>query len=236
VYVCRPATSSERWLGWGGASGLTFCLLWAPIGLLLPLLPDLGSSAEIGRFYRGHADLLRALALLLSLAFFFLLGFLGVLVERLRGVERSGPLTWIVLGGALMFMTGLNVAVGLVAATALLSERASPQLVQAVHTAAFVLAAPAAAPGAAFFTAIAILSFRTGVFPAWLAWLAILAAVANVGALGGVFSLTGALNSGNGAVGGLPAPLLAWWLWTLLASLSLMTSGRGRSDASAQPN
>jgi hypothetical protein len=75
----------------------------------------------------------------------------------------------------------------------------------------FLLAAPAAAPARPFFVAIGIASVRTRVVPDSLTWLAVPAA-ANIGALGG-FSLTGVLNSGNGALGGLPAPLLAWWLW-----------------------
>jgi hypothetical protein len=224
-----------RWrelsLDWGAASGIVFCLLWAPVGLLLSLLPDRGSASQIERFYHGHEDLLRAIVLLLSIAFLFFLGFLAALVERIRGAEGSGTLTWMVLGSALMFMTGLNVAVGITAATALLSAKVGPQLTYALHTTAFVLAAPAAATGAAFFVAIATLSFRTRVLPRPLAWLAVLAAIANIGALGGIFSLTGTLNSGNGAIGGLPGPVLAWWLWTLLASVSLIAPRCGTTSA-----
>jgi hypothetical protein len=61
------------------------------------------------------------------------------------------------------------------------------------------------------------------VFPRWLAWAAIVAALANIGALGGIFSLTGPLNAGNGVVGGIAAPLFAWVLWILLASAWMLT-------------
>jgi hypothetical protein len=204
---------------WRAASGVVFFLLWAPMGLVVLQAPDLGSSTEIHDFYARHGDLLEVVALLVSVGFLFFLYFLGTLVERLRHAESSGPLTWVVLAGALMFMTSLNIAVGLVATAELLSETTSPDTLHGVHTAAFVIAAPAAPAGTAFFAAIAALSFRAAAFPRWLAWAAVIGALANVGALGGVVSLTGPLNAGNGIVGGPAVPVLAWVIWILLASL-----------------
>ncbi len=96
---------STRWSRWGATSGVIVCLLWAPISLIVPQLPDLGSPARIERFYRSHQDLLKAVILLASCGFFFLLCFLGALVERLRRAEGAGPLTWIAFGSGLMFMT-----------------------------------------------------------------------------------------------------------------------------------
>jgi hypothetical protein len=217
---------SHPWLGWGAAGGLMFCLCWAPFALVLPLLPNLGSAAEIQEFHRSHESLLTAVLLGLVVASFFFLVFLGALVEWLREAEQSGPLTWIAFASALMFMTGLNVALGLFASVVLLSDSVAPEISQALHAASFLLAAPAAAPGVAFFIAIAILSFRSKAFPRWLAWIAVAGAVANAGALAGLFSLTGPLNSGNGAIGGLPGPVFAWWLWTLLASWLLLVRAR----------
>lgn len=45
-------------------------------------------------------------------------------------------------------------------------------------------------------------------------------ALANVGAVGGVLSLTGPLNSGNGLIGGIALPLGMWLVWILLASIT----------------
>lgn len=213
------ARMTARWSRWGAVSGVLLCLLWAPMGLIIPQLPDLGSSAEIGHFYRNQGDPLKAVLLLVSLGFFCFLCFLGALVERLRHAEGSGPLAWIAFGAGLLFMTSFNIAVGLAAAAGLLYQTSAPELTYALHAAAFVVAAPAAPAGAAFFAAIALLSFGTAVFPRWLAVAGVLAALANLGALGGVFSRTGPLNAGNGLVGGVAAPILAWVLWILLASL-----------------
>jgi hypothetical protein len=217
---------TARWSHWGATSGLLVCLLWAPIGLLVPQLPDLGSSAAIERFYRSHEDLLKVALLSLSCGFFFLLCFFGALVERLRRAEGAGPLTSIAFGSGLMFMTSLNIAVGLVATAGLLSGTSAPAITSALHAAAFVLAAPAAPAGAAFFVAIATLAFATAVFPRWLAVASGIAALANLGALGGIFSRTGPLNSGNGLVAGIAAPILAWVLWILLTSLWWLRQAR----------
>jgi hypothetical protein len=199
-------------------------VLWAPMALVLLKLPDLGTSSEVERFYDSHRDLTRIVSLLVSAGFFLFLCFLGTLVERLRQADASGPLTWIAFGSALMFMTSLNIAVGLVATADLLSGRSPPETVHAVHTAAFVIAAPVALAGTAFFAAVAGASFSAAAFPRWLAWGAVIGAVANVGALGGLFSLTGPLNAANAIVGGPAVPVLAWVIWILLASLDLMSA------------
>jgi hypothetical protein len=211
---------------WGAASGVAFFLLWLPMGLVVLQAPDLGSSTEIRDFYLSHGDLLEVAALLVSVGFLFFLFFLGTLVEGLRRAESSGPLTWVALVSALMFMTVLNLAVGLVAVAKLLSETSSPDTLHGLHAAAFVIAAPVAPAGTAFFAAIAAASFRAAAFPRWLAWAAVIGALANVGALGGVVSLTGPLNAGNGIVGGPAVPVLAWVTWTLLASVHWLRTPR----------
>jgi hypothetical protein len=204
---------------WAAASGVVFFALWAPLGLVVLQAPDLGSSAEISGFYTEHGGLLEVVAVLVSVGFLFLLCFLGALVDELRRAEPSGPLTWMALASSLVFMTSLNIAVGLVATARLLSGTISPDTLEGIHAAAFVIAAPAAAAGTGLFAATAALSFRAPTIPNWLAWAAVIGAVANVGALAGVVSVTGPLNAGNGVVAGPLVPVSAWLAWILLASL-----------------
>lgn len=224
-----PMSSSRL----GPASGVLLCVLWTPMLLVVPRLPDLGSSTEIDRFYRENGELLKVVLLFVSIGFLFLLCFLGALVERLRQAERSGPMTWVAFGSALMFMTALAIALGLVATARLLSGTTTPEIVHALHGTAFVLAAPVAVAGTAFFVAVAQLSFQAAAFPRSLAWIAVIAAMANLGALGGICSLTGPLNSGNGVIGGIAAPILAWITWILLSSLWLLTPRAAASRRSS---
>jgi hypothetical protein len=101
-----------------------------------------------------------------------LLAFLGGLVERLREEAGEGPLPWAGFASAVMFMTALRVALGLDAAAAELFDAAGSQTTYELHAAGFLLAAPAAFGGVAFFAASAVLRF-SGAFTRWLGWLAV---------------------------------------------------------------
>lgn len=161
---------------------------------------------------------MQGVILSVSVGFIFLLGFLGALVERLRSGLADQALVWVAFGSALMFMTALNVALGLdIAAGLMLSSSAEGTYV--LHTAGFLLAAPAAFAGASFFVAIAVLTFTDRTFPPWSGCLAVIGAIANVGAVGGIFALRGPLNSGNGLIGGIAAPLGLFLLWILAISV-----------------
>jgi hypothetical protein len=138
-----------------------------------------------------------------------------------------------------MFMTALNVSIGLDAAAGLLLEDGPPGSTYALHATGFLLAAPAAFAGVGFFVAVAALTFTTAVLPRWLGWLAGVGAVANVGAVGGVLSLTGPLNSGNGALGGIAALLGMYVVWIFCTSLwwlraDFPTGHRGRVPVAPQ--
>lgn len=207
-----------RWERWGPLSGILLCIAWAPMVIVIPRLPDLGSPQNVQAFWRTNQELMQGVTLSVSVGFLFLLVFLGALVELVRTVPGTGAISWVVLGSALMFMTGLNVALGLDMAGGLMVEIDSAST-YALHTAAFLLAAPAAFAGAAFFVAVAVFSRETSLFPRWSSWLAIVGVLANVGAVFGMLTLTGPLNSGNGIVGGIAAPLGLYLLWVLAISV-----------------
>ena len=181
-------------------------------------MPDLGSAQRVEAFWRANQQLMQGVILSTSVGFLFLLLFLGALVELLRIAGAPGAAIWTAFASVLMFMTALNVALGLDIAGGLLVDT-DPTGTYALHTAAFLLAAPAALAGACFFIAIAGIVWRTGALPRWTAWLAIVGVVANVGAVFGTLSLTGPLNSGNGIVGGIAAPVGVYLLWIFSVSL-----------------
>lgn len=207
-----------RWDRWGPLAGILMCVTWAPMAIAIPRLPNLGSAHDIQAFWRANQGLMQGVILSVSIGFLFLLVFLGALVELIRTEPDSGALAWTVLGSALMFMTALNVALGLDAAGGLVVN-IDPAATYALHTAGFLLAAPAAFAGTTFFVAIAVFSWESAVFPRWSAWLAVVGVLANVGAVLGVLSLTGPLNSGNGIVGGIAAPLGLYLIWVLAVSV-----------------
>jgi hypothetical protein len=207
-----------RWDRWGPLSGLLMCVTWAPMAIAIPRLPDLDSADEVQEFWRTNQGLMQGVILSVSVGFLFLLVFLGALVEFVRTVPGTGAIAWIVFGSALMFMTALNVALGLDIAGGLIVG-ADPASTYALHTAAFLLAAPAAFAGATFFVAIAVFAWESRAFPRWTAWIAVVGVLANAGAVFGILTLTGPLNSGNGIVGGIAAPLGLYLLWVFTVSV-----------------
>jgi hypothetical protein len=213
----------RRWDRWGPLSGLLLCITWAPMAIAIPRLPDLDSSHDVQAFWRTNQQLMQGVILSVSVGFLFLLVFLGALVELVRSVPGAGAAAWVVLGSALMFMTALNVALGLDIAGGLLVG-SDPASTYVLHTAAFLLAAPAAFAGATFFVAIAVVTWEAEVFPRWSGWIAVVGVLANAGAVLGVLTLTGPLNSGNGIVGGIAAPLGMYLVWVFAVSVWWMRS------------
>jgi hypothetical protein len=205
------------------------------MALVVGSLPDLGSPDRVAAFFASNGATLKFVIACVSLGFLFFLIYLGSLIDRLRCVEGSGPLAGTAFAAAVMFMTLFNAAVGLDAAAGLLYETASPDVVYALHTAAFVLAAPAAFVGVAFFCAIALLVFSVGALPRLVGWAALAAIVANACAIGGVFAASGPLNSGNGLLGGIVVPLFAWVLWIALDGYTTLRSSRAERQRVARP-
>ena len=209
-------TPSTRIGAWAGLATAAF---FAPVALVITELPDLDSASAVAAFYGRHAGLMEAILCSVSLGFATFLVFLGALTERLVA-HRAGGWGWVAFGAALMFMTALSVALGIDAAAALLRDKISAEVILSVHSTAFLLAAPAAGAGVAFFIAVGAASSGERGLPAWSGRVATIGAIVNTGALAGFFSLSGVWNSGNGLVGGLAGPVLMWIIWIVAVSLS----------------
>jgi hypothetical protein len=235
LQTTAPLTGPPRDQRAGPVCGLLLVLAWSPMAVAIPRLPDLGSANRVAEFWRSNTALMRVVIVSVSVGYLFLLVFLGALTDRMRRFEGPGPLAFAAFGSAVMFMTLLNVAVGLDAAGGLLLPTAGPDATYLLHAAGFILAAPAAFAGVAFFAALAVLIRRTAVFPRWLGRLALLGAVGNVGAVGGSLTLTGPWNAGNGVLAGIAAPLGLFLLWTACASAWWLRDLRpGRSGRSGR--
>jgi hypothetical protein len=225
---------TERWSRWAPMSGILMCVAWAPMIVVIPRLPDLGSAGDVEAFWDEDLRLMKIVILAAAVGYLFLLGFLGGLVSRLRQADPDGALPWVAFASLLMFTTALNIAIGLDIAGGLLLHSTNGSATYTLHSAGFILAAPAALLGTAFFVAIAAVTFHTRVFPRATAWIAVVGGVLNLGALGGIFTLDGPLNSGNGSVAGIAGPVGILITWTFAVSVSWLTSDG--SELMAEPD
>jgi hypothetical protein len=198
------------------------CVAWALTIVVIPRLPDLGSTKDVEAFWDENQRLMQVVIRAASVGYLFLLGFLGGLLGRLRQADPDGALPWV--ASLLMFTTALNIAIGLDIAGGLLLRSTNGSATYTLHSAGFILAAPAALLGTAFFVAVATVTFHTRVFPRATAWIAVVGGVLNVGAVGGIFTLEGPFSSGNGSVAGIAGPVGILITWTLAVSVSWLTA------------
>lgn len=207
-------------------------VLWAPMILVIPLFPDLDDRTEVIVFWRDHGSVTLQIMALVVAGYPLLLLFLAdVAVRSARG--RDDPvLSWAALAAGVMFMTGLCAALGLAAAAGQIVKEGGADLSAAygLHVGSFVLAAPFTGAGVAFFVFVTLLAHRGHLQPRWLRWPALVGIAGNLGAIGGLFSLTGPSNSGNGILAGILFPLGTFLLWTVCASTAWL---RARSITSA---
>lgn len=212
---------------WGAWCGMGLALLWAPMVAVIPLFPDLDRRDAIVAFWQDHGTLTMRVVALVIVGYPLLLVFLADVASRAAANEVHPVLSWAALVAGVMFMTGLNVALGLVAAAGLIIDQGNDlSAAYALHVGAFLLAAPFTGAGVAFFVLVIVLSQRGYLQPRWLRWPALLGLVGNVGPIGGLFTLTGAGNSGNGILGGILLPLGTFLVWTVCASASWLRDSR----------
>ncbi|MBN7304431.1 hypothetical protein IUQ79_21260 [Mycobacteroides abscessus subsp. bolletii] len=191
-------------LGAGAVIAATF--------VVLSVFPDASDRGEVRDFYGDWSSWI-LLGLVAFTAFFLAqLWSLGWLTAVIRRAEGEGPYAWITFGAEMMFMTVFNVEFGMWATAHLLAGRISDETLYVFHVAGFVIAAPVAFAGMAYFAAIIGLQRVTKMFPTYLVVIAVLAIPGNLCAIGGLFTVSGPFNAANGliAIGG---PMVVWSLW-----------------------
>jgi hypothetical protein len=194
--------NDDRFVEYGAATGILFVIL-AVIGfaVVIPTPPDLNAPAqEWASYYLGHHDAVRAGLVIVAVAFFFYVWFLGTLTSVLRIASGTPRLPSIALIGGVLGGAVLLAGFAAEAVAAYRPQGVDPLITRALND-IFVLVGVAAIPAfTAFFVATAIVLLRSGAFPGWLGWLTVLAAVVQPLTFGALFTKHGAF-AGDGVLG-----------------------------------
>jgi hypothetical protein len=169
---------------------------------------------------------------ILAVAFFFYIWFLGTLTSVLRIASGTPRLPSITLIGGVIGGSCLLVGLAAEAVAAYRPQGVDPLITRALND-IFVLVGVAAIPAfTAFFAATAIVILRSGAFPAWLGWLTVAAAVVQPLTFGALFTKTGAF-AGDGALG-LFVPLIVTFV-TFFALSALLTAWARNATQEGNP-
>jgi hypothetical protein len=227
--------NDDRYVEYGAATGIVFVVLTL-IGFaaVIPTPPDLNApSQDWASYFLSHHDAVRAGVVVLAVAFFFYIWFLGTLTSVLRiatGTPRLPSITLIggTIGGACM-LVGLAAE----AVAAYRPQGVDPLITRALND-IFVLVGVAAIPAfTAFFAATAIVLLRSGAFPAWLGWLTAAAAAVQPLTFGALFTKSGAF-AGDGALA-LFVPLIVTFV-TFFALSALITAWARNATQAGNPS
>jgi hypothetical protein len=194
--------NEDRYAKYGAASGIAFVVL-VVIGFLVvaPKPPHLDAPvADWSKYYTDHKDAVRAAVVVLSVALFFFIWFLGTLSAALRAAIGSPRLPTIAFAGGIIAAASLMITVGVIGVAGYRPEQLTPELTRALNDIGVLMAVPAAAGITAFYAAIAIVALRSDPLPDWLGWLSGVTAVLQPLAFGVPFTQSGAF-AGDGVLG-----------------------------------
>ena len=209
------------WERWGAASGFGAILTGA--AAMIFERGALSASDPVARMVAHYTDsgaALRAQALLFVVGAGLFIWFAGSLRAFLARAEGgTGRLSTVAFGAAVastvVTLTAIAFQVGLASAA---RDAGQPALVGTMD-ALFVIAN---LPLAVMLVAVAVVTFRTAVLPAWLGWLSVVAAVAQLAPVFGIALDGGPLAADGWLSAYLPYPLYALWL----ASAAVTTFAR----------
>ena len=226
--------NDDRYVEYGAATGIVFVVLTL-IGFaaVIPTPPDLNApSQDWASYFLSHHSAIRAGVVVLAVAFFFYIWFLGTLTSVLRIASGTPRLPSITLIGGVIGGSCLLVGLAAEAVAAYRPQGVDPLITRALND-IFVLVGVAAIPAfTAFFAATAIVLLRSGAFPAWLGWLTAVAAAVQPLTFGALFTKSGAF-AGDGALG-LFVPLIVTFV-TFFALSALITAWARNATKTGNP-
>jgi hypothetical protein len=226
--------NDDRYVEYGAATGIVFVVLTLiGFAVVIPTPPDLNApSQEWASYYLSHHDAIRAGVVVLAVAFFFYIWFLGTLTSVLRIAAGTPRLPSIALIGGTIGGACMLVGLAAEAVAAYRPQGVDPLITRALDD-IFVLVGVAAIPAfTAFFAATAVVLLRSGAFPAWLGWLTAIAAAVQPLTFGALFTKSGAF-SGDGALG-LFVPLIVTFV-TFFALSALITAWARNATQAGNP-
>jgi len=193
--------NDDRYVEYGAATGIVFVVLSLAGFIVLPTPPDLNApSQEWASYFLGHHGGVRASMVLLAVAMFFFIWFLGTLTSVLRIATGTPRLPSIAFAGGILAAAALLVGLSAEAVAAYRPQGVDPLITRALND-IFVMVGVAAIPAlVALFAATAVVILRTGAFPAWLGWLLVAAAAVQPLTFGAMFTKHGAF-AGDGVLG-----------------------------------
>jgi len=176
----RPAA----FLRWAGLAGIVYVVLFV-VGLIVLMngLPD--SSAppdEVIRYYRdgGNRDHIHIGFLLIVVAVFFFVWFLGSLREVVRRLAGDGLLTGVTTAGGAAYAATTLVAFSIDEAIYTMSDdtyrhTVYPGLIHAANDAGYVIHSAGGAALGAMIVAASLAALGARALPTWLGWVSVVA-------------------------------------------------------------
>jgi hypothetical protein len=211
----------DRYARYGAATGIAFVVLMVVSFIVMPKPPDLDSPVgDWASYYAEDQDAINTALVLVSLALFFFVWFLGTLVSALRVAFGSPRLPTIAFGGGLLAAAAFFVGITLAAVAAHRPTEVTPELTRALNDGFVLSGVPAIAGLFALFSASALVILRTDIFPQWLGWLAGVVALLQPLTFGALYTDSGAF-AGDGELA-LAVPFIAGLVTILALSIVLI--------------
>lgn len=182
VAVARPRTSSR----WAFLGGVAYVVLFV-IGTIVLYNGEPDSSSAPGKVIQwysdsGHRDRITIGWVLVGLAVFFLLWFIGALRQAVSAVDGESVLTAVVGIGGTVYAALAFGAVAVNQGIRTMSDdtfqhRVFPELIHAADDVGWVMHASGAAALGAMIIAASLAFMRARVWPSWAGWLGVVVGI-----------------------------------------------------------